>query len=189
VQFPLQSAITPSDNQNCDAINVTVGQTLYSAAFSLPFWAVAVLMATVCQSAVTYKAKNRHYIPKAKNFEGSNRFQSPFARKDTHFRHLSTANEIRDFNFARRRYLVDKRRTIFVLESKGTWLGVFVKYTWKYTAWVTHSVVPRHYKQERPRVYSTLLIQLASQVIPRWLSEMRQDCPSYNFCCYIPHRD
>jgi hypothetical protein len=91
-------------------------------------------MATVCQSAVTNKAKDRRYLPKAKYFDGSNRFQSSFARKDSHFRHLSTANEIRYFNFARWWYFWDKRRKIFVPESKGTWLGVFVENIWKYTA-------------------------------------------------------
>ena len=33
----------------------------------------------------------------------------------------------------------------------------------------------RHYKQERPRVSSILLKQLASEVIPRLSSEIRQD--------------
>jgi hypothetical protein len=137
VQFRLQSAITPSANQNCNAINVTVGQTLYSADFSLPFWAIAVLMATVCQSAVANKAKDRHYLPKAKNFEGSNRFQSSFAREDTHF---GTCQQSMRFVISVSPdggIFGDKRRKIFVPESKGIRLGVFVKYIRKYNALVT----------------------------------------------------
>lgn len=134
MQFPLQSAVTPSANQNCNAINVTVGQTLHPAPFSLPFWAVAVLMATVCQSAVTNKAKERHYLPKAKTFEGSNRFQSSFAREDT----FGTCQQ------SRWRYFWDKRRKALVPESKGTWwLGVFVSIygnTLCYTQWSTTSL-------------------------------------------------
>jgi hypothetical protein len=73
-------------------------------------------MATVSHSSVTNKAKDRH---KAKKFYESNRFQSSFSREDGHFRRLSTANEIRYFNFGSWPYFWDKRRNIFAPERKG----------------------------------------------------------------------
>jgi hypothetical protein len=76
-------------------------------------------MATVRQSSVTNKAKDRHYLHNAKNFDESNRYKSYFAREDSHFWCLSTANGIRYFNFGSWPYFWDKRRNIFVPERKG----------------------------------------------------------------------